>query len=131
MLDTTDPANPVEVSRWTMPVEPDWAGGGLQFSTHYVDVLNRTMFVTNYHGGMWAVDLTDPATPRTVGIFVPDRVSPQPYGGAAAGPGVEDVVVDHALGLLTVWDNAGGIYQLHFDQSDPAPAAVEWPVPGE
>ena len=130
ILDTTDPAAPVEVGRWTIPVEPDWAGGGLQFSTHYVDVLNRTMFVTNYHGGMWAVSLEDPANPRTVGIFVPDRVSPKPLGDAAPGPGVEDVVV-WPDGILTVWDNGGGVYLLRFDETDRAPAIAEWPVPGK
>ena len=128
VLDTTDPANPVEVSRWTVPAEPDWADGGLQFSTHYVDVLNRTMFVTNYHGGMWAVDLADVAAPRTAGLFVPDRVPSAPFGGEAHGPNVEDVVVDPETGVLTVWDGAGGVYQLRYDEALRLPAVEEWPT---
>lgn len=132
LLDTTDPANPTEVSRWTLPIEPDWdSDDGLLFSTHYVDVLNRTMFVTNYHGGMWAVDLTDETAPRTVGHFLPDRLTPMPLGEQQTAFGVEDVVVDPVTGVLTVWDNGGGIYQIHFDLNDPAPAITEWQVAGE
>ena len=132
VLDTTDPANPVEVSRWTVPIELDWTPeDGLLYSTHYVDVLNRTMFVTNYHGGMWAVDLTDVTKPRTAGHFLPDRVPDQPYDGKPGAFGVEDVVVDPETGLLTLWDGAGGIYVLHYDDTDLPPAVDEWAVPGK
>ncbi len=126
VLDTTDPAKPEEVSRWTLPVKPDW-DGGLQFSTHYVGVVGRTLFVTNYHGGMWAVDLTDVQSPHTVGLFVPDRASPKPHASCPCGPSVEDVVPDED-GTLTVWDGAGGIYELRFDATDPAPPLREWPT---
>lgn len=34
ILDTTDPANPTEVGRWTLPVDVNWSSF-LQFSTHY------------------------------------------------------------------------------------------------
>lgn len=128
VMDTTDPANPVEVGRWTLPVKPKWDDGGLQFSPHYVAVLNTTLFVTNYHGGMWAVDMSNPADLAAVGIFVPANDSPMPFEGGSYGPGIEDVIVDPTTGLLTVWDNAGGVYQLRYDESNPAPRAPAWPA---
>lgn len=136
VLDTTDPANPVEAGRWTLPVDVEWEQA-LQFSTHYVEVHDRTMFVTLYHGGVWAVDLSTPekiAAPPTIGAFVPDRESPAPPGGGGrAAEGVPDVldVLAYADGTLVVYDDASGIYVLRFDAADPAPAPEPWPVPGE
>ncbi len=123
ILDTTDPANPVEVGRWTLPMKPKW-DGGLQFSTHYLEVVNRTMFVTNYHGGLWAVDISDPSQPGAVGLFVPDRAPPKPHP-RQGGPVVADVLAWED-GILTVWDGSGGIYQLRFDDSNPAPKPEPW-----
>jgi hypothetical protein len=128
ILDITDPAAPKEVGRWTMPVKPKWDDGGLQFSPHYVAILNQTMFVTNYHGGMWAVDISDLTAPAAIGIFVPERESPANYDGAESyGPTLEDVIVDPATGILTTWDNAGGVYQLRFNESMPKVPAPRWP----
>ncbi len=124
ILDTTDPTSPEEVARWTIPVQPrDWPG--LMFSTHYLEVVDDTMFVTNYHGGLWAVDITDISTPRAVGHFVPDRASPAPHPDAG-GPNVEDVLAAPD-GSLTVWDGNGGIYQLAFDADMPSAPAPAWP----
>lgn len=126
ILDTTDPANPEEVARWTIPVQPrGWPG--LMFSTHYVEVVDDTLFVANYHGGLWAVDISTIEDPRATGLFVPDRTSPSPDDGAG-GPTIGDV---HAgpNGTLTTWDGggAGGVYQLSFDPTMPAPQAPAWP----
>lgn len=126
ILDITDPANPTEVSRWTLPVKPKWDDGGLQFSPHYVAVLDDTMFVANYHGGLWAVDITDLAKPEAIGIFVPDRDAPKAYGNGDFGPSIEDVIVDPETRILTTWDNAGGVYQLTFDATLKAPRAPAW-----
>ncbi|HVL47690.1 MAG TPA: hypothetical protein VM889_03950 [Candidatus Thermoplasmatota archaeon] len=125
ILDTTDPAKPVEVGRWTLPIKPKW-GGGLMFSPHYVEVVNETLFVANYHGGLWAIDITNQSDPRAIGIFVPDRLSPKPIGGKAPGPSVGDVIAAPD-GTLTVWDAGSGIYQLRFDATMPAPRAPAWP----
>jgi hypothetical protein len=132
VLDDTDPAHPTEVGRWTLPVKVPWvganaSGGGLTFSPHYVAVLNRTLFVANYHGGLWAVDISNPAHPDAIGIFVPDRTSPQPFGGKAAGPSIEDVLVDRGSGILTTWGNDQGIYQLRFDEHHPMTKPPRWP----
>lgn len=124
LLDTTDPANPTEIGRWTLPVHPrDWPG--LMFSTHYIDVVDDTMFVSNYHGGLWAVDIAEPETPQATGLFVPSKPSPNPHPDAG-GPSVNDVLADED-GTLTVWDTNAGIYQLTFDDEMPAPKAPVWP----
>lgn len=131
ILDDTNPAKPVEVSRWTLPIKVPWAdknkgGTGLTFSPHYVAVMNDTMLVTNYHGGVWAVDISNIAHPVTLGHFVPDKVSPQPFGGKANGPSNEDVLVDNATGIITTWGNGSGVYELTFDASKPMAHGIEW-----
>lgn len=129
VLDTTDPARVEEVGRWTLPVDVAW-DGFLQFSTHYVEVVGRTLFVTMYHGGVWAVDLSTPERlrePATVGVFLPDRVSPKPPKGPAFGwtPTVLDVLA-YPNGDLVVFDGPSGLYTLRFDAAKPAPAPPPW-----
>ena len=134
VLDTTDPANPTEVGRWTLPHKFSWKDQsgkpfGLGFSPHYVEVVGQTLFVTNYHGGLWAVDLSqDIAKPQAVGVFVPDRLPEAWYGDAPAGPFVEDVIANPD-GSLTVWDGARGILTVRFDAANPMPRAPAWEVP--
>ncbi|HVM45929.1 MAG TPA: hypothetical protein VM582_08350 [Candidatus Thermoplasmatota archaeon] len=127
ILDITNPAAPAEVGRWTLPVKPKWDNGGLQFSPHYVAILNQTMFVSNYHGGLWAVDITDLAAPAAIGVFMPERESPAHFGGAQSyEPVIEDVIVDQTTGLLTTWDGAGGVYVLRFREDMAKVHAPRW-----
>jgi hypothetical protein len=63
-----------------------------------------------------------------MGIFVPERDAPNAYGNGQYGPTLEDVIVDQETRILTTWDNAGGVYQLRFDQGLPAPRAPAWAV---
>jgi hypothetical protein len=129
LLDVTDPTSPAEVSRWTLPVKPEWDAGGLQFSTHYVDVYEDTMFVSVNHAGLWAVDISEMEDPRAIGTFVPDRPSPEPWNGGNHTPHVGDVVVDQDTGVITAWDLAGGVYQLTFDDQMPVEPAPKWNEP--
>ncbi|HEX9816066.1 MAG TPA: hypothetical protein VGB18_03715 [Candidatus Thermoplasmatota archaeon] len=143
IVDTTDPANPTYVSAWTLPSPVDWREG-LEFSMHYFDIYNRTLFISTYHGGLWAVDLSTPEAVRTmptIGVFVPSIQSPKPFGtpprslasnallDTVAGAPLADhpVVMDLAVssdGLLTVWDAQSGLYMVRFDATNPAPPPV-------
>lgn len=136
VLDTTDPARPVEAGRWTLPVEVEW-DEPLLWSTHYVDVVGRTLFVSHYHAGVWAVDVSTPeriADPPSVGVFVPDRDPPaEPattardgiFPGEGATPAVLEV---QALpdGTLVVLDAQGGLYAVSFDAGAPIAPPPTW-----
>lgn len=132
IVDDTDPTQPTLVGKWTLPVEVEWERT-LQFSTHYVEVVNRTMFVSLYHGGVWAVDLSTPenlAAPPTVGVFVPDRVSPAPPAvgpshGVEGTPTVLDVLA-YPNGDLVVFDASSGVYVVRFDATMAVPAVPAW-----
>jgi hypothetical protein len=129
MLDTTDPANPEPVARWTLPADVNW-DGFLQFSTHYLAIQDRTLFVSNYHGGVWAVDADPAAGPElpTLGVFLPTRTPEKPadtsYTDFDWTPTVLDVkAVDDET--LFVPDGISGGYTVTFDRGAP----VEVPTP--
>jgi hypothetical protein len=133
ILDTTDPANPVKVAEWTLPVDVVWDASAV-FSTHYVQFVGSTLFVSHYHAGVWAVDLSglldgavDEADrhPPAIGVYIPARVSPKPPPDASYDwtPTIMDV---NPLrnGDLVVWDNRSGVYTVRFDATQPAPPRV-------
>jgi hypothetical protein len=124
ILDVTDPENPEELGRWTLPEKPRWDHGGLQFSTHYARVYNDTMFAAVNHAGLWAVDVSDPTDPRAIGVFLPDQPSPSPV--VDIGPHTGDVHVDLETGVVTTWDLGAGVYQLRFHFDVEAPPAPAW-----
>jgi hypothetical protein len=138
LMDTTDPTDPVPVARWTLPHDPgQWSGPerpgeALLFSTHYPAVINETLFVSMYHGGVWAVDLGSGHWPElpTIGVFVPDGESPLPPDGdlrllAHWAPLVLDVVATPE-GRLVVWDSLSGVYVVEFDPAMEIPAPEPW-----
>ncbi len=139
ILDDTDPANVKEVGRWTLPVdvEQDWHGVEL-FSTHYFRVLNDTVFVAMYHGGVWAfkLDFAHPealATPRSVGAFVPDQNAPR---GRVANDGYEYApfvldVFPYPDGTLVIYDGLSGVYVVQYDSSKDMPSPTPWPREGK
>lgn len=119
-MDTTDPANPQPLARWTLPTDTAF-NGSLQFSTHYVRVLDDTLFVSLYHGGVWAAG-TDPIPGThelpTKGMFVPDERPPNPPDANLTfldwAPTVLDVLTLPG-GELVVLDGASGVYTVSFD----------------
>jgi hypothetical protein len=129
ILDDTDPARLSEVGKWTLPVDVQWTTS-LQFSTHYPSIINRTAFMSLYHGGVWAIDLSTPAklaNPPTIGAFVPSRESPKPgkIGGSDV-VGTPTVMEQWPLpdGSMIVFDSQSGLYVVRFDASQPAPSMV-------
>ncbi|HLE47481.1 MAG TPA: hypothetical protein VI818_04215, partial [Candidatus Thermoplasmatota archaeon] len=128
-IDTTDPAKPVTVGAWTLPHDVQgW--GGLQYSLHYIGLVNKTLFVTVYHGGLWAIDVSKLGTDfslRSIGVWMPPYVSPKPPLGNPYSPRVNDLNT-FADGLMAVYDAQTGVYMLRFDDSQPAPAPDPWKI---
>lgn len=145
VLDTTEPASPKFVGAWTLPADVQWSSG-YQFSPHYFDLVGRTLFVTTYHGGVWAVDLSTTQSlgqMPSIGVFLPDLESPKParnYRSAlnqalltalAADVTNAPMVMDLnplSDGTLVVYDNTSGVYTVRFHADQPAPAPEPWPL---
>ena len=132
VLDTTDPAAPFDVAAWTLPHDVVWEDR-LHWSTHYLSVHGRTAFVSMYHGGVWALDLSDVGTsPFTllpaVGAFLPLNVSPSPPERPFRwAPTLEEV---HAFddGTLVTFDTNSGLYTFRFDATRPMEPPAPWAV---
>jgi hypothetical protein len=125
ILDDTDPANPQLVGTWTLPVDVEWKSF-LQFSTHYFAVVDKVLFVTMYHGGLWAADLNASLeSPPSIGVFLPDRVSPMPSDAQNAALSGSPEVLDVLPlpdGSLLVFEGQSGAYVVRFDRSMAMPA---------
>jgi hypothetical protein len=106
-LDTTDPTKPEFVGAWTLPVDVQWSRG-LEYSLHYLALMNRTLFVTAYHGGVWAIDVSTPearATMPSIGVYMPTMVSPKKFDTPPRGTIVQALYGSYALdGTPTVLD---------------------------
>lgn len=140
ILDTTDPSDPQFVGGWTLPVDVQWTQE-LDFSLHYLAVVNRTLFVAAYHGGMWAIDVSTPEARfnmPSIGVFMPPNESPKPPALKGVtipalgsfeyrSPWIEDMEV-YADGTIVVFDSLSGLYAVRFDASNPAPAPTPWPL---
>lgn len=131
ILDTTDPRTPTPVASWTLPVDVVWDESAI-FSTHYVSQHNSTIFVAHYHAGVWAIDASglldgkvDPEDEwlPAVGVFLPANVSPLPPPDASYDwtPTIMDAN-SIGNGDLVVWDCTSGVYVVHYDDKQPAPA---------
>jgi hypothetical protein len=142
VIDTTDPTDPVEVAGWTLPHDVEWTGA-FMYSPHYLTVLENTIFVSMYHGGIWALDLSvvppDPAEFTlldAVGVFMPVKESTHPpetlfrwtpnLQEAYSFP--DSLHPDLPGGVLVTFDSNSGVYVFTFDESQPAPAPEPWPV---
>lgn len=125
ILDNTDPANPTMVGRWNLPVDTGVWTTQYQASPHYVAVVGRTLLVSMYHAGLWAVDLSgDLAAPNAIGVYMPDIASGvNNPSGLGSAPITEQVNV-LSNGDILLFENASGVYLLRFDATNPAPAAA-------
>lgn len=143
-FDTTDPADPQWLGAWTLPVDVPWEKQ-LEYSVHYMDVVDRTLFVTLYHGGLWAVDVsTDEALEEmpSIGAFLPAEVSPKPPGDIERGVILDNIISGYALehtpivldvthrsdGTMIVHDTTSGQYTVRFDPTRPMPSPDPWPI---
>lgn len=130
-MDTTDPANPEPVARWTLPTDLEF-DASLEFSTHYVRVVDDTLFISLYHGGVWAAGTTPIEGTHelpTHGVFIPDSQAPNP-------PNTDYLLMDHApvvldvmtlpSGELVIFDGASGVYTVQYDPTVPTPQPDPW-----
>ncbi len=146
VLDTTVPADPFIVAGWTLPHDVEWDGGGCYtWSNHYFTVVGETLFMSLYHGGIWAADLSpikdaarspdalpDAAPPfynlESTGVFLPANASlPGSVEPVRWAPTIEEVVA-MPDGSLVTFDGNYGLYTMRFDPSRPAPAPEPWPL---
>lgn len=143
-LDDTDPKNPQFVGAWTLPVDVQWTRG-LEYSLHYLALVNRTLFASVYHGGVWAIDVsTEEArwSMPSVGVFMPSNVSPKRFETPPRTPVVQQLYGSYALdgaptvldlnalddGTLVVFDLQSGVYTVRFDDQMLAPSPMPWPM---
>ncbi len=133
MLDTTDPTDIQFVSGWALPIEVE--SSGATYSLHYLAIQNRTLFVSAYHAGVWAVDLSTPEAMRTmpsIGAFMPDIAPPKGTVYPAHVYHYTPIVMDVlplSDGNMIVYDGTSGLYVVKFDHSNPAPPPAPWPFP--
>lgn len=129
VLDVTDPTTPVRLARWTLPVELSWGPAqGLLFSTHYPVLTNDTLFVSLYHGGVWAADFSGQNWPDlpSVGVYLPSEAPAGEVHAASPAPEVLEVLWLGGDDLL-VFDGNSGAYTLrwHGVRAD-VPPAMPW-----
>lgn len=143
-IDTTDPSAPSFVGAWTLPVDVQW-DHPLQYSLHYIGLMNRTLLVTAYHGGMWAVDVSTPEALRTmptVGVYLPELDSPEAFDepprslfirqlfgniGLDNKPSLMDLDV-LSDGTIVTHDLQAGLFTVRFDPTYPVPIPQPWPL---
>lgn len=129
ILDITDPGVPVRLAKWTLPVEVQWGPTlGETFSTHYPVLVNDTLFVAMYHGGVWAADFSKPNWPDlpSIGVYLPTE---EPAGEPHRSGQSPEVLEVLALGGddLLVFDGNSGAYTLRFHGVDAdVPPAMPW-----
>ncbi len=132
MVDLTDPENPEAVARWTLPQQVFWnsgSNGQSLFSTHYFTFVDDLMFVTMYHGGVWAVDTSETHWPElpSLGAYIPDRFTEEPVASRFTDytPISLDVFTTDD-GNLLLYDADSGAYILSFDETVDVPVPEPW-----
>lgn len=130
MVDVSDPAKPVLLSVFPLPVPPpgapytDFCDKGGRFGPHNlnqhqnhpdVEKQGDLVYVTYFNAGLRIYDISNPRLPREVGSFVP----PDPvkrYGTFPADTLVtqtEDVLVDRR-GYIYITDKNQGLWVLRY-----------------
>lgn len=112
-FDATDPNAISLLGTWQNPGGK--SAGNLLFSTHNFQLVDGTVYLANYHAGVWALDASAPATIASSGYYLPhDHTVTGPPGSwptSQVAPSSWDVVLRD--GLMYVGDITGGLYVLH------------------
>ncbi len=117
-----DTANPVHLSTWRNPSEAP--AGRLGLSVHFFRQQDGMVYLSHYHGGVWAIDISTPElrkAPRNAGYImpVPEHATPVPedccIGWDLDGaPMVFDVEVSRD-GTVFAADLVQGVTSIRFD----------------
>lgn len=120
-LDWTDLDRPTLAGTWTNP--GGHAAGQLTWSTHNFQLVDDKIYLAMYHGGVWVIDVSDPANMVTRAYHLPHDHTFSGWGGWWAVmsyvPSVWDVVVYE--GREYVGDITGGLYVLHYTCDETGP----------
>ncbi len=118
-----DTANPVHLSTWRNPSEAP--AGRLGLSVHFFRQQDGMIYLSHYHGGVWAIDISTPElreAPRNAGYImpVPEHATPVPeeccIGWDLDGaPMVFDVEVSRD-GTVFAADLVQGVSSVRFDR---------------
>jgi uncharacterized repeat protein (TIGR01451 family) len=88
------------------------------YSSHNPTVLSNLAFMTWHSGGLLAVDLTDPADPNQVGLYIPEPLLTVTTEDPALSRGTAKVVMwSYPIirdGLIYVVDIRNGLYILRY-----------------
>jgi hypothetical protein len=125
IVDFTDWNAPHFVARWSPPGIPH--DQGITYSLHNLQVVGTRLYVTNFHAGLWVLNISDPAHPKEIALRTPVRDVQYPRPGEHMQIGkfaiyndmnqFWDVNVEN--GYVIVSDMAAGLEVLHVD-GDPA-----------
>jgi len=128
------------VATWTNPAGR--AGGSLTFSPHNQQIVGDRIFLSHYHGGVYALDASAAFAgrrerPKELGFIVPHDERTRPLLGQPPLTGLLGrFFTDFPLGRPEVWDMVpykdhvlavdmtGGLYSLRLDES-PLPLCAD------
>jgi hypothetical protein len=115
VIDVRHEKNPVQISTFRLPLNrfcpPDRPGR--RFGIHDMDRMIRGNIVHSAweNSGFWAIDISDPYRPKSVGYFVPPPFTRANTDNSHA----DDVyVLDNGLVLATSSDPGGGFWILRY-----------------
>ena len=127
VLDTTDPAAPELLAKWTLPGDPI-NDGGYRFSPHNFDPHGSMLVYAHYHGGIWVLDLATPEAPIVKGYAMPTVPEGEPaFTATEDAPNVWAAVWDSA-GTIWASDIGTGLYhyRLAASRAGAAPYEARW-----
>ena len=122
VLDATDYAAMRLLGEWQPHADGDYGDDPRLFSTHNFQVVEGKLYMAMYHGGVWVLDLRDPARIEVLAYHLPgapEGGTPPGGPGPCAGcvPDTWDVVVHK--GYVLAVDIPTGLHVLHL-HGDPA-----------
>ncbi|HUR69541.1 MAG TPA: hypothetical protein VM370_09875 [Candidatus Thermoplasmatota archaeon] len=118
VLDTTDPAAPALLAKWTLPGDPV-NDGGYRFSPHNFDPQGTKVVYAHYHGGVWVLDLATPEAPQVKGYVFPTVPAGEPAFNATEDAPNVWAAVWAADGTIYASDIGTGLYHYRLVSDAP------------